>query len=354
MNARQRHGLDPRAWLVWSLAASLPALLGRNPWPLMVALLAVVAVRLAWADRMHGGQGWRSFVRLAVIFAAIGVVFNALTVRSGNHVIATIPDVIPLLGGDVTLNAVVFGVLSGFALVLLVLTGSTVAALLDWSMVVRLLPPGLTNIAVAGSVAFTFIPQTGVALREVREAQAARGHRVRGARDLLPILVPVVGGGLERAMTLAESLESRAFGAPASPDALSRTWPRYAVATGLGAVAVAAYLIATGHPLGALLALAIALTAGVSAIRAGRGSAMRRTRYRTPVWSWRDTAVVAGASIAILGTILTIQFDAASLRYEPYPALDVPRVGLSLLLALMGLLVPALVAPVPDAERGAA
>ena len=34
----------------------------------------------------------------------------------------------------------------------------------------------------------------------IREAQAVRGHRVQGIRDWLPIVVPLLVSGLERAM----------------------------------------------------------------------------------------------------------------------------------------------------------
>ncbi len=46
--------LDPRAWLLWGAAASLPALLGRNPFPLLMTLVAVLGVRIAWADAAGG------------------------------------------------------------------------------------------------------------------------------------------------------------------------------------------------------------------------------------------------------------------------------------------------------------
>ena len=125
MRARD-DGLDARAWLLWYGAVSLPALLGRNPWPLVAALIAVIGVRLAWAHRMTGGQSWSIFARLAVIFALVGVAFNLLTVRSGDWVLFTVPGVLPLVGGELTLNAVVFGVLGGLVVVLLVMAGSTV------------------------------------------------------------------------------------------------------------------------------------------------------------------------------------------------------------------------------------
>ena len=122
-----------------------------------------------------------------------------------NHVIATIPHQIPLLHGDVTLNALVFGLLERAG------RGHPCAGWrdggrsLDWAALVRMLPPGLTTIAVAGSVAFAFLPQTAKAFVDIKEAQAARGHRLRSARDLVPLLAPLLTGGLERALTLAES-----------------------------------------------------------------------------------------------------------------------------------------------------
>ncbi len=348
MNGRRHQQLDPRAWLAWGLAAGMPALLGRNPWPLLAVLVAVIGVRLAWADRMTGGRSWGLFLRIALIFAAIGVVFNVLTVCAGDHVIATLPGELPLIGGEISLNAAIYGLLSGLALVLLVMIGSTLAAVLDWSAIVRLLPESLTSIAVAGSIAFAFVPQTAVAYREIREAQSARGHRIRGARDLLPILVPMIGSGLERAITLAEALESRAFGAPASPLRDARTWTRYLGACALASATIAIYLLVSGRTAAAFAATGIAVFTLFLFVRTGEGSVMHRTSYRLPVWRRADTAVVAGSAIALLATTVTLETSSSALRYEPYPHLNLPMVSIPLLIGLLALLVPAFVSPMPE------
>lgn len=339
--------LDPRAWLLWAFAASLPAMLGRNPWPLVATLAAVSAVRLSWAHRMPGGNHWSLFVRLALVFALIGILFNVLTVRSGDRVIARLPEGLPLVGGELTLNAAIYGVLGGLALVLLVLVGTTVSGLLDWTAIVRLLPPGLTTMAVAGSVAFTLVPQTAIAFREIREAQMARGHRIRGARDFLPIIVPMLGGGLERAITLSEALESRGFGAPTDRGRGSSSWVRYGAATALGSGALSAFALATGRSGMAFTATVLAVLLLLPAVVSGRSSTVARTRYRSARWIHRDTAVAVGAVIAIAGTMLTLQLDPDSLQYEPYPNLSLPRVDLILLSALLALFAPAIVAPPP-------
>jgi energy-coupling factor transport system permease protein len=345
VSRRTAIGLDPRAWLAWGLAASLPPLLGRNPFPLVATLLVVVGVRMVWAAHAPRVGSWSGIVRLAAIFAAVGVLFNALTVRSGDRVLITVPDPVPLLDGPITLNALVFGILSGLALVILVLVGTTVGALLDWPAALRLLPERLTTVAVAASVAFAFVPQTAVAFREIREAQAARGHRFRGARDLVLLLVPLLTGGLERAVTLAEALESRGFGSSAVSTPGSRLRPA-AIAVGLAGAVVTAYLVAVGRLSAALLLLA-AVAAGCFfiATRSGSDTGPRRSRFRSPHWTRADTFTVAGSALAGIATLGSIVADPSSLRYEPYPDLIAPVVGLPVILAQAALLAPALFAP---------
>jgi energy-coupling factor transport system permease protein len=345
MTSRQLRNLDPRAWLAWSLAASVPPLVGRNPWPLLVVLVAVAGTRIAWADAMVRAGGWSLFVRLAMIFAAVSIVFNVLTVRAGDLEIARLPDWLPLIGGELTVNAALYGILSGFALVLLVIIGSTVGTLLDWPAVTRLTPAGLTSIAVAGSIALAFVPQATVAFREIREAQAARGHRFRGARDLLPVVVPTLGGGLERAITLAESLESRGFGGIARSCVSARPWAPFAGAGSLGAFAVAAYAVAVERLALAAIAAAVALLLGLASLRLGPRPTIARTRYRMRPWASGDSAVTIGAGIALLASVVTLQISPDAFRYEPYPHIGVPAISLPLLIGLLGLLAPVLVAP---------
>lgn len=346
MNRRRDAGLDPRAWAAWAFAASASALIGRNPWPLLTVAIAVAAVRIAWRPWMTGGGSWTMYLKITLVFAAVSTLFNVLTVRAGERGIARLPEWLPLIGGELTVNAAVYGLLSGAAVVLLVMIGSTLAALADWAAVVRLIPDSLTSVAVAGSIAFTFLPQTAVAFRDIREAQAARGHRVRSARDLLPILMPVLGSGLERAITLAESLESRGFGNGADTTVSSSNWARYAGAAGLASATTSIYLIVTGSNTSGLVAASVAVVALTVVIRGARKTPSRRTRYRSASWTARETAVVAGSAVALAITLLTLEMAPVAVRYEPYPRLSAPSVSLLLIAGLLGLLVPAWVAPV--------
>ena len=345
--------LDPRAWLLWGTAAILPALLGRNPFALAATLVAVLGVRAAWAETAAGNPrlaSWASLARLASIFAAIGALFNLLTVPVGDRVLVEIPAGIPIVGDVLTLNALVYGLLSGLALVVLVLVGTTLGAVLDWAALLRLLPDRLTNLAVAGTVAFVFVPQTTIAFREIREAQAARGFRFRGPRDLVPILVPLLAGGLERAVTLAEALEARAFGAPRPDSASAAGWRNIAIALGLASGVTGGYLLATGASRSALIALiggGVALTAAALDRRGGR---VRRTRYRSADWG-RSESIVACASLLAIGAVVAAASRMPeALRYEPYPRLGLPAADPLLLIGLGVLLVPAWVSPTADEQ----
>lgn len=336
--------LDPRAWLLWAAAASVPPLLGRNPWPIVATLLAVLSVWAVWSTGA-AGRRWRPLLRLALVFGVVGVVFNVLTVRAGDIVIGRLPDTWPIIGGALTLNALVFGLLSALAIFTLVGISATLGVALDWTLIIRLLPERMAPLAVAGSVAWSYLPRTTAALGEIREAQMARGFRPRGGRDALPLLMPLLAGGLERAMITAEALEARAFGAPLAPEAATRPWQAMALLLGLAGSATGAYILALGWPaLGAvtLAAGALLLAAGVVRRPAASG---QRTRYREPVWEGPEWLVTGSAILVLVVQAALLARDPGAFRYEPYPTIGIPPAPLPLLVTLGFLLAPAAVRP---------
>lgn len=345
MSAGRDRLLDPRAWLLWGAAASLPALVGRNPFVLAATMLAVLGVRATWARGGVRSGGWATLVRLALVFAAIGAIFNLLTVHIGDRVLLRVPDVAPVVGGPLTLNALVYGLLSGAAILTLVLVGTTFGTVLDGATLLRLLPARMMTVAVAGSVAWAFVPQTAVAFTQIREAQAARGHRPRGVRDLAPLIVPLVSGGLERALVLAEALESRAFGASLGAED-EGSWPRrLLLALALSGGTISAYLLAAGRAGAAALVLASAAAVLAIALRDSGGHRLRRTRYRSSRWERAETMIAVSAGLALAGEIAVLAVSPSAFAYEPYPRFDLPEVSLPLLVAIALLMTPAFVTP---------
>ncbi len=340
--------LDSRAWLCWGLATMTPLLLGRNPWVLLLVLVIVCVVRTVWQPAMaHQGMGW--FIRIAAMFVVVGVMFNVLTVHSGDRVIAELPGTWPVIGGILTWNVLVYGILGGIALFTLVLTGITISTLMSWTDLFHVMPRRLASIAVTGSVAWAFLPQTAVAWRQIREAQTMRGHQFRGVRDFIPIVVPLLAGGLDRSLMMAEALESRGFGASASSaPTFSRSHGRglvfsIGVIVGLGGLAVAVYCLAVGMATWAVAAGLAGCLSLAALVRSSPSPVPVRTRYRGLVWTNADSLVTATSVVVACFVVIWNGVRPTSLAYAPYPALTVPPADPPLLLILALLIAPAVV-----------
>ncbi len=339
-----RH-LDPRVWLVWMAAVILPALAARNPFPLLVLLVVVVVVRAAWSPSLASDTGWSVILRFAVIASVLSVVFNVLTAPFGDQVLVRLPGWWPL-GDVVTANALVYGLLSAVAVVVIILAGTTAGLLADWPELLRSVPARFLPLAVAGSVAWAFVPRTVATLGDIRDAQRVRGIRLASARTLIPILVPLLATSLERATTMAEALESRGFGASADRSRGDRR-PignrSQAAPVGLTAMVVGAYLLLDGSP----RAGGVVTVAGVVIllVSLSGGGTDPRSRYRRRIWRRRDTTVLLTAMASLVATGWTLADDAGALRYSPYPDIALPSVSIPLILAFGLLLAPAVVAP---------
>ncbi|HEV2065724.1 MAG TPA: energy-coupling factor transporter transmembrane component T [Thermomicrobiales bacterium] len=344
--------LDSRAWILWAIAAMVPVLIGRHPLVIGEILVIVVVVRIAWASRVAtAGVGW--LIRLGMVVLSISVIFNVLTVHAGDRVLARLPESLPVIGGVLTLNALVYGLVSALALFTLLLIGTTTGALLVWMDLFRLLPRRLAPIAVAGSVTWAFLPRTAAAFSQIREAQMMRGHRVRTGRDVLPLVMPLLAGGLERSLTTAEALEARGFGASLTPSGEPQpsSWSlRLGITIALVALLGGSYCLLVGLVLVGITLMLFgggALAAALSPPR--RGSRIPQpTRYHDMVWR-REDMIVSAAAVGVLGvTFGRMMVSPAGFRFDPYPALELPGTDLPLMIALSALLLPAMFAPGTD------
>lgn len=325
--------LDNRTWLAWGIAMSIPATIGRNPWMLLELMIIVLTVRSVCSiDR-----AWSGIVRIVTILVGISIVFNVLTVRSGDRVLATLP----IFGGSITLNAVVYGVVSGLAIFVIVLTWTQVAARLRWSSLMRQLPARFTDIAVAGSVAWSYLPSMRRTLQDIRETQRSRGWEGRRVRDLPALIIPVLAGGLERSMMTAEVLETRGFGGATVQARSLGSAARMMMS--LVSIVSGVYCLAVGLTGPAIALLVGGLLLIATEIRSGRPES-RATRLRGDTWTRTDTATVACAGLAVLVVLFVYSRDATQLTFNPYPVLAMPPVDILLLGGLFLLFAPAVFA----------
>lgn len=328
---------DNRAWIAWGIAASLPAMIGRNPFVLAELLIIVFVVRLVCAS----DQSWSWVSRIIAIFVTISVGFNALTVHSGDRELARLPDDLPIVGGPITLNAIAYGIVSGLAIFVIVLTWTLVAAHLNWTSLMHQVPARFADIAVAGSVAWAYLPSMRHTLGEIRETQISRGWEARRVRDLPALIVPLLAGGLERSLVTAEVLETRGFGGAKSHTRSG--WSGFRMISGLVCLVSGIYCLAVGMTivaiaLGLVGALALAIEARIIP------EVTRPTTLRDSAWSRYDTMCTAAAALALMIVLSSYVRSASSLAFNPYPVLQLPQVDLVLMAGLLLLFAPAVVA----------
>jgi energy-coupling factor transport system permease protein len=331
----------PVAWLIW-LAGGLVALSAtRNPLYLAVTLAGVGAVLVSVRRRSTDALSVPvSPLRFAALVITLSALFNAATVHFGRTELFRLPSGLPLFSGPITLEALVFGALNG-----VVLAGIYTAFLvLNHAVAVRalvgLIPRAFHPVAVVVSIALTFVPTTLRQFQQIREAQAIRGHHVRGLRDWLPLFLPLLIGGLERALQLAEAMTARGF-ASAEGQTVSVA-SRLAMAGGL-ALLLAGWLLQLAWRQPVLGPALMGVGAGaVTAVLWRLGRRVPRTSYRRHTWRVPDTLGALGGVVAASASLVAWPgVNRASIFYYPYPALSMPQFDIVIALALCGLLVPA-------------
>jgi energy-coupling factor transport system permease protein len=342
MNPTPALTLHPVTWVAWLGVAVAAISLTRNPLYLLLLLLALALV--AEIERPAGGLRPFDPILFAALTVAIGGLFNVLTVHYGDTVVLRLPAHWPLIGGPITLEALAYGMTNGLVLGALIAAFAAFGAALPVGALLRLVPRVFYPLAVVVAIAVTYVPLTIRHAGQVREAQQLRGHQLRGWRDGLPLLLPLLIGGLERALQLAEALAARGFAADRPPARL-----RLLLTGGLACAFAGVLLrIAWGQSLvGALLLLAGAGLA-LGALRAA-GRQTPRSHYRAYGWGRGDALALAGAGLALAALLLPWP-GRQSLFYTPYPALSAPPFEPLLALALLGLLAPLLLHVRPGAS----
>lgn len=344
------------AWLSW-LAASLAVVsLTRNPLYLILALLCIVFVSLALQRQQEALLPAISAWKFFLFVVTLATVFNALTSHFGTTILITIPGHIPMLSGVVTLEALVYGATSGLVLAGLFASFSVLNQALPVRALIRLIPRVYFPAAVVTSIAVTYIPTTIRHVGQIREAQAVRGHQVRGWRDWLPLLMPLLVGGLEHALQLAEAMTARGFSSTGQRraehyrtskkwwDSFLRARQRLALLSGLLLLTAGWLLRLAGDAAWAGILL---MTCGAVSIGWGLWSLGRqapRTIYQRETWQRRDSLVMMGALLVLVVYLLPLPgVERDVLWYSPYPSLTLPSFDPWLGIVTLGLLVPGLV-----------
>jgi energy-coupling factor transport system permease protein len=335
-------------WITWMAVVVVALSSTRNPLYLVLILLILLIqnVLLAGLPEAHTETSLHrtgapfSPVRLLLLILATSTVFSGLMSHFGNTIILSIPGKIPLLSGALTVESLVYGFTNGLVLSGLLIIFTTLNEVLPMRSLVRLAPQAFYPIAMMVSIAITFLPATRRQLEQVIEAQAIRGHRMRGIRDWNPLAMPLLIGGLEKSMQLAETMTSRGFASREKP-AASSIFSRLGMLGGLililagGVIELASNVCFLEIPLISLGGLSIA---GVLWLE---GRQRPRTTYKQERWRLQDGLVILGAILSL--AFFTLKFprvDHQVLIFNPYPQVAFPGFDPWIGVATLGLLFP--------------
>jgi len=331
----------PVAWLGWVCGVLVALSVTRNPLYITLILLCIAIVAAVSRPAVGNPPVPLSPIRFAVTVVGLTAVFNAATVHFGDTVLFRLPRALPLVGGVITLEALVFGILNGAVLSGLFAAFTVLNLSVSTRALVGLIPQAFYPVAVVISIAITFVPTTLRQLQQIREAQAVRGHRMRGVRDWLPLFVPLLVSGMERALQLAEAMTARGFGSV--EDQAADIMAKLSIVLGLAALLGGWLLrLAWGQEAWGLGLMLVGTGLVVSALWVV-GRRIPRTIYRSEPWTlWDGVALLGAAAVASVFLLPIPGLDRGSFYYYPYPRLSLPRFDPLISVAILGLLGPIL------------
>lgn len=356
LRARQQP-LHPIAW--WSWAGALAVAASRTTNLLLLALIVVV---VAWVvTTRRGDNPWaRSFGALMRLGLFVVFVRLLIQVLFGDRVPGNTWFVIPsvplphwaagvTIGGPVTAQAVIGALCQGAQIAVILACFGAANSLASSFRLLRCVPAGLYEVAVAVTVAITFTPQVVLSVAHVRDARRLRGRATTGLRGWRGLAVPVLDGALERSVALAASMDARGFGRRST----SRRRRAVSAAATLGG------LVGLGLGLFVVLDSGSASGVGIAAVAFGgalviggmaAASHGSRTRYRPDRWLWTEWAVLAAGLVAVAGVLAAGGSDPSSLTQPLYP-LGLPAVPISALAGILLAALPSAITPRPSIGR---
>ncbi len=224
-----------------ALAAS--ALIVQNP-VLLGALLCAVLVAAAASGL---GRDLLGAARVTVLpIVLVTVLVNVLVSRGGLTVFARLGDWGVLGQMNLTVEAVVYGLVFALRLLVVTLACLLVVCTADPDELLFAFRRVSPRSALTAALATRLIPVLSQDAQRLAEAQRCRPDGgARGARGVLAILRATVGGALERSLDVAAVLEMRGYGASGRAPRARHAFSRHDLAFAAAAVALVGLSVLT-------------------------------------------------------------------------------------------------------------
>jgi energy-coupling factor transport system permease protein len=231
---------------VWAVALIAATLVLFHPLTLLALTLAVLGAGMTAGV----GHQLKKTLRTAAIVCVPIVAINVLVSRDGLTVFARLGDLGPFGQGDLTVEALVYGLVIALKVTLLILITTLASLTIDPEQLLHGWRKLSFRSALTASLSVRMIPLLAADSTRMAEAQRTRpGGAPTGPRARVRLLGAVVGGSLDRAMDVAATLELRGYAAPQrhgqlrrsrrlrSPR-LRRSWSRHDIAFACSALAI--------------------------------------------------------------------------------------------------------------------
>lgn len=324
-------------WILWLVAVMVVLLSTRNPiyLILLLASLFILGHRLARDKKIHSWVIPNLRFLLTMIF--LSTIINGLFSHIGSSVLFTLPQGWPLIGGNITLESLAYGVINGLVIGALYIMFNVLNLALSIKQITRLIPRAFHPMATMITISLTFFPSIQQRAREIKEAQMIRGNQMKKISDWLPILIPLLVTSLENAILLSESMTARGFHKQSD---LRST--RILVSLILSAFVIFVGWILQLYRYPSLIFISLYLLGGgvtvLTFINIGKHTTV--TRYHLEAWGKADVIILVVHSLCLAVFIsLSLMKQLPTLGYSPYPNLTLPGIQLiGLLLSLVPLL----------------
>jgi energy-coupling factor transport system permease protein len=232
------HAARAAAGGAWCAALAGAALAAEHP----IVLGAIALIVLGGAA---GARVLRDVAKMMVYllpWALIVAFVNVLVVREGLTVIFRMGEVPPFGQVDLTLEALVYGLMFGLRLLVVSAAFALFTAAVDPDDLLRLMRRASVRSALAATLATRLVPVLAADAQRIDEARRCRADGGgEGPLARVAVLRAVAGGALDRALDVAATLEVRGYGGARRARGRSgRPWSRHDI----GFLAAAAVLAA--------------------------------------------------------------------------------------------------------------
>lgn len=222
------HAARAAAGGAYCLALAMCALIFQHP--LVLGAAAVAALGAAAGARV-GREALRT-ARFTLPMALLVAAVNALVVRDGLTVFLRLGELPPFGRIDLTVEALVFGLVIGVRVIVVVLCCALFTAAVDPDQVLRLFRRVSFRSALTAALATRMVPVLARDARRMADARACRpcpGPRIA-------VLRAVATSALDRAVDVAATLEVRGYGAANAARPVRAPWSRHDLAFATAAV----------------------------------------------------------------------------------------------------------------------